>query len=54
MASKTLTDNQKKGLLEGKKIHAKGFKSKAGKLFEADIVLNKTTGKVEFDFGAKK
>ena len=54
MASKTLTDNQKKGLLEGKKIHAKGFKSKAGKDFEADIVLNKETGKVEFDFSAPK
>ena len=54
MASKTLTDNQKKGLLEGKKVHAKGFKSKAGKDFEADIVLNKETGKVEFDFSAPK
>ena len=53
MASKTLTDNQKLGLLQGKKIHAKGFKSKAGKTFEADIVLNKSTGKVEFDFGQK-
>ena len=52
MASKTLTDNQKKGLLEGKKIHAKGFKSKAGKVFEADIKLNKSTGKVEFDFSS--
>ena len=54
MAGKTLTDNQKKGLLEGKKIHAKGFKSKAGKIFEADIKLNKETGKVEFDFGPPK
>lgn len=52
MAGKKLTDNQKKGLLEGKKIHAKGFKSKAGKEFEADVVLNKETGKVEFDFSS--
>lgn len=52
IASKKLTDNQKKGLLEGRKIHAKGFKSKAGKEFEADMVLNKETGKVEFDFGS--
>ena len=37
-------------VLQGKKIHAKGFKSKTGKLFEADIVLNKETGKVEFSF----
>lgn len=50
MAHKPLTDNQKLGLLEGKKIHAKGFKSKTGKAFEADIILNKQTGKVEFDF----
>ena len=50
MAHKQLTDNQKLGLLEGKKIHAKGFKSKTGKSFEADIILNKQTGKVEFDF----
>ena len=50
MAHKPLTDNQKLGLLEGKKIHAKGFKSKTGKTFEADIILNKQTGKVEFDF----
>ena len=54
MAGKALTDNQKKGLLQGKKIHAKGFKSKAGKQFEADIVLNKSTGKVEFDFSSSQ
>jgi DNA topoisomerase-3 len=54
MAGKKLTDNQKKGLLEGKKIHAKGFKSKAGKEFEADVVLNKETGKVEFDFSSSQ
>jgi hypothetical protein len=39
---------------KGKKIHAKGFKSKAGKQFEADIVLNKSTGKVEFDFSSSQ
>ena len=54
MAGKKLTDNQKKGLLEGKKIHAKGFTSKAGKQFEADIKLNKETGKVEFDFSSSQ
>ena len=54
MAGKKLTDNQKKGLLQGKKIGVKGFKSKAGKDFDADIVLNKETGKVEFDFSAPK
>jgi DNA topoisomerase-3 len=54
MAGKKLTDNQKKGLLEGKKIHAKGFTSKAGKQFEADVVLNKSTGKVEFDFSSSQ
>lgn len=50
IAGKALSDNQKLGLLQGKKIHAKGFKSKTGKSFEADIVLNKETGRVEFDF----
>jgi DNA topoisomerase-3 len=54
MAGKKLTDNQKKGLLEGKKVHAKGFTSKAGKQFDADIVLNKSTGKVEFDFSSSQ
>lgn len=37
-----------------KKIHAKGFKSKADKDFEADIILNKSTGKVEFDFSSSQ
>ena len=48
---KTLTDKQKLTLLEGKKIHAKNFVSKAGKNFEADLQLNKETGKLEFNFG---
>jgi len=54
MAGKKLTDNQKKGLLQGHKIHAKGFKSKAGKFFEADVKLNTETGRVEFDFSEPK
>ena len=54
MASKKLADGQKRGLLEGRKMHVKGFKSKAGNSFEADIFLNKETGKVEFDFSAPK
>ena len=54
MASKKLADGQKRGLLEGRKMHVKGFKSKAGKSFEADIFLNKDTGKVEFDFSSSQ
>ena len=54
MAGKKLLDGQKKNLLEGKKLHMKGFKSKAGKSFEADVFLNKSTGKLEFDFNNKK
>lgn len=51
VAGKKLTDGQKTGLLEGKKMKMKGFKSKAGKSFDAALFLNKDTGKVEFDFG---
>lgn len=54
MASKKLSDGQKRGLLEGKHMKCKGFKSKAGKAFEAEIFLNKETGKVEFNFDNTK
>lgn len=48
--SKALTEKQQLALLGGKKVHAKNFKSKSGKSFEADLFMNKTTGKLEFDF----
>lgn len=50
---KALTEKQQLNLLQGKKVHAKGFKSKAGKDFEADLYLDKNTGKLAFDFGKK-
>ena len=50
---KTLTEKQQLNLLQGKKVHAKGFKSKAGKDFEADLYLDKNTGKLAFDFSKK-
>lgn len=50
---KTLTEKQQINLLQGKKVHAKGFKSKAGKDFEADLYLDKNTGKLAFDFSKK-
>ena len=54
MAGKKLADGQKKNLIMGKKLNMKGFKSKAGKAFDAAVFLNMTTGKLEFDFDAAK
>ena len=54
IASKKLTDNQKKGLLQGNRISVKGFKSKAGKAFDAYLKLNPETGRVEFEFNQTK
>lgn len=52
IASKELTDNQLKELIEkGETKEIKGFKSKAGKAFEAKIILeDKVTGKTKFEF----
>lgn len=50
---KTLTEKQQLSLLSGKKVHAKDFKSKAGKSFEADLFLDKSSGRLSFDFTKK-
>lgn len=48
----TLKDKDIKELLStGKTKKLKGFKSKAGKVFEAVLTINKIDKKVEFDFG---
>lgn len=39
---------------KGKTTVIKGFKSKAGKEFDAALKLDKTTGKIEFEFPKKK
>ena len=44
LCGKALTEKQQINLLQGKKVHAKGFKSKAGKDFEADLYLDKNMG----------
>lgn len=51
---KKLTEKQQLSLLAGKKVHAKNFKSKAGKDFEADLYLDKSSGKLSFDFNKNK
>ena len=54
IAEKKLTDSQVKSLMLTKKTDLiKGFKSKAGKSFEACLLLNEQ-GKVEFDFKARQ
>ena len=51
VASKTLTPTQAETLIsKGKTGLLKGFKSKAGKSFDARLVLDKATGKVSFEF----
>ena len=51
IAEKSLTEKQVKDLLEkGQTTKIKGFKSKAGKSFEAQLSLNPETFKVEFKF----
>ncbi|MNN65898.1 DNA topoisomerase III [compost metagenome] len=55
IAEKTLTDGQIEQLLvKGKTGVIKGFKSKSGSAFEAHLVLDKTTGKVSFEFPPKQ
>ena len=39
---------------KGKTSLIKGFKSKAGKEFDAYLVVDKTTKKIKFEFPAKK
>ncbi len=54
IAGKRITPSQAKELLQkGNTGIIKGFKSKAGKEFEAALILRKG-GKVEFDFNAKE
>lgn len=38
---------------KGKTTVIKGFKSKAGKEFDAALKLDKTTGKIEFEFSKR-
>jgi DNA topoisomerase-3 len=55
ISGKTLPITAVKLLLQGKESAViKGFKSKAGKSFDAALRLNKETFKVEFAFGEKK
>lgn len=54
VAEKSLSDSQLLALLsKGKTPKIKGFKSKAGKEFEAVLKLNKAEKKVEFEFDKK-
>ncbi|EGT79774.1 YdgA-like protein [Haemophilus haemolyticus M21621] len=54
IGGKDLTDSQLVALLtKGKTAKIKGFKSKAGKEFEAVLKLNKAEKKVEFEFDKK-
>lgn len=39
---------------KGKTTVIKGFKAKSGKEFDAALKLDKTTGKIEFEFPKKK
>ncbi|MNO00161.1 DNA topoisomerase III [compost metagenome] len=55
IAEKALTDGQIEQLLaKGKTGVIKGFKSKSGSAFEAVLRLDKTTGKVTFEFPPKQ
>ncbi|WIF74503.1 DNA topoisomerase III (plasmid) [Proteus vulgaris] len=55
IASKKITRNQAETLIEkGKTGIIKDFKSKAGKSFNAKLVLDKKSGKVTFEFENKK
>ncbi len=54
IAGKKLSDAQVKSLVEkGRTSELKGFKSKAGKSFSAMLVLDKSTGKINFEFKKK-
>ena len=51
ICSKKISDTQVLRLIEkGKTTLIKGFKSKTGKEFDAALKLDKTTGKIEFEF----
>lgn len=55
ICGKKITDVQAVSLIErGKTSVIKGFKSKKGSDFDAALRLNKTTGKIEFEFSQKK
>ena len=54
LCGKTVTDTQVLRLIEKSKTTViKGFKSKAGKEFDAALKLDKTTGKIEFEFSKR-
>lgn len=54
IAGKAITRTQAETLIEkGKTGMIKGFKSKAGKPFDAKLTLDRTSGKVEFEFENK-
>lgn len=55
ICGKKITENQLVSLItKGKTGIIKGFKSKAGKEFDAHLVLEKSTGKINFEFANKK
>ncbi|EAR3582514.1 topoisomerase C-terminal repeat-containing protein [Escherichia coli] len=55
IAEKELTDNQMQLLMNaGRTKVIKGFKSKAGKSFEAALVIDKEQKRVTFEFAARK
>ncbi|HPY84602.1 MAG TPA: topoisomerase C-terminal repeat-containing protein [Ruminococcus flavefaciens] len=50
-----MTESQVIALIsKGKTNVIKGFTSKSGKTFDASLVLDKSTGKINFDFPTKK
>lgn len=52
---KKISDTQALKLIEKVKTTViKGFKSKSGKEFDAALKLDKTTGKIEFEFPKKR
>jgi DNA topoisomerase-3 len=53
IAGKTLTDANVRQLLTGRKLHLKGFVSKTGKSFDADLVADHDRG-ARFAFGDRK
>ncbi|MFQ8744603.1 MAG: DNA topoisomerase [Bifidobacterium longum] len=53
IAGKTLTDANVRQLLAGRKLHLKGFVSKTGKNFDADLVADRDRG-ARFAFGDRK
>lgn len=55
IAGKKLTESQVKAICENGKTNViKGFKSKSGKEFNAKLVLNRATRKLEFEFVKSK